>query len=1513
MPVDDIRWTDPPTSSATALRHEPTNDEAVQTCLKEHRAQRSVTLDKDIPWSRIRAIVTLVSYALVLSDVFRAGLGISTFKNYVTVETNTYFYFGPYAYPIVHIPFNNTEDNIDLWGYKFDTTSIAMRSFAKHFNLSSWPTCINYDGDCPSDMLPYPVVFDMLDSLIAAVTKLPIPRVGHSHPKTLSLRMEYNWFDRFHHYLLPQFFAVTWKRTVQALHYPASLLRQYRTSNLCGASKVHPYACDDFWYNYKRVCPPAKAKCVRIGTIWNSLFARMAALRALYPNMEVDLTIFEGSDDVSHSSMSYQGGKSIDLVTLVRVRNCSSADSVIPNAEDMCTTVAVDDYRYEGTLATTDLPQWYSIVATLRVIGQVYIWARLTALFVGTYKTRSAASASQASGILPRVLDTVRTVLSVPSQVIVYGSLFPVGCYATAHLIDSPMVYELVSQKFTTPLGVLSIDMKDFFRTSAIQMRNVWVLGILLHAIVIIWTNRSWSPHRGVLGVPEFLISVMSAATIFSQYRLVTYRNTKVFNVHEFPDSHHRQSIRTFTFPKENSFVSMVLRGQTLDLKNFSCMTVVIIGAAIGFSILLRGFTRTSRFQVCSRSLVPYSAGHLWATHALVISWNGGFAWSMPAPVKNGQVKPISDINTASVSQSVLTTGQRIRNWLRHVLEYETLFVVDESLASLRLQHQMSRPSDRTNEVNSVVYLMNLAAMTDPITWLYLRFFSRARVAFYRCHHTGALLMLPEDAVTGYENNDLGDTKVPDQAIREHRAQRTAIIERDIPWSWIRVLVTLVSYALVLSDVFRAGLGVATFSSYVTVETNTFFYFGPYAYPIVHIPSNNTEDTTDLWSYKFDTTSIATRSFAKYFNLASWPACVNYDGDCPSDTLPFAVAFDMLDSLVTAVARLPTRRVGGSTDRPKTLSLRMQYQWYDRFHNYLLPQFFAVTWKRTVQALHYPPSLLRQFRTSNLCSVSKTRPYVCNDFWYNYKRVCPPSDDSCVNVGTIWKDVSARMAALRTAYPNMEVDLTIIEGTDDNPRSSISHQATKSIDLITLMRVRNCSNVDVSAVEPDDMCTTVAVDDYRYEGALVTTDLPQWYCIVAKLRFVGQFYMWVRLLALFVGIYKARSTEPSFKSSGVLRRLFGTVRAVLTVPSKVIVYGSLFPVACYVTAHLIDSPMVYELVSEQFTTPLGVLRIDMNEFFYISAIQMRNVWVLGLLVHAITIVWTHRSWSPDRGVLGMPKFLVSAMSAATIFSQYRLKSYRNTKVLSVHEFTESHARQAIRTFTYGSCSVLSTVIGGQTLDFKNFLCLTLVIIGATIVLSILLRVFSKTRRFQIFSRSIVPYSAGRLWFTNALVVSWNGGYTFRVPSNRVTPFFDDGIDSVSQIVLVTKKPIWQRFLAWLRRVCQNETPLVVDESLESLTLQRQMSYESERTNHVSSVVYLMNLAAMTDPITWLYLHFFSRVRVAFYRCHRTDMLLMLPEDVVKGAGNNGLGWEDVTLVATVPVHNLAWSDLVHCG
>lgn len=47
--------------------------------------------------------------------------------------------------------------------------------------------------------------------------------------------------------------------------------------------------------------------------------------------------------------------------------------------------------------------------------------------------------------------------------------------------------------------------------------------------------------------------------------------------------------------------------------------------------------------------------------------------------------------------------------------------------------------------------------------------------------------------------------------------------------------------------------------------------------------------------------SLATRGLAEALNVSSYPACVLYNGNCPSDRLSLETTFHMLDGLVNAI------------------------------------------------------------------------------------------------------------------------------------------------------------------------------------------------------------------------------------------------------------------------------------------------------------------------------------------------------------------------------------------------------------------------------------------------------------------------------------------------------------------------------------------------------------------------------------------------------------------------------------
>ncbi|GAB9477583.1 hypothetical protein Gpo141_00014682, partial [Globisporangium polare] len=384
-------------------------------------------------------------------------------------------------------------------------------------------------------------------------------------------------------------------------------------------------------------------------------------------------------------------------------------------------------------------------------------------------------------------------------------------------------------------------------------------------------------------------------------------------------------------------------------------------------------------------------------------------------------------------------------------------------------------------------------------------------------------------------------------------------------------------------------------NSYNTVEPNVFVNFGPYAYTGNTFNSNGaglanvtTAKPVALWGYKYDTTSLAMRAFAEFYNVTAFPDCVLYRGKCTSDFLTPATGLAMLDSLVDTVrdasvepttSHLATQDPKYHQLRPQMLLLRASYEFFDRIHHYLLPQVFTNPFWRTCQVVYYSPELLSLVSASSalgsvgqpqsqtnsssfvdFCSQSYggLRPYFCDDLWTNFGRACNPNDPKCLAVGHVSQHAAKRLGKLRALYPNATVDLLLVEGTKDIAihRGGLTFVAQRGADIITLLRIRECSSMNST-----DDCETLVLDEYRYEGETFTTDILWWYPIVATLRGAAQMYYWLRLLTLFCGCYYAADAQKNNEEAP--RSKFKTVRRALSIffkiPSQVIIYGSAFP------------------------------------------------------------------------------------------------------------------------------------------------------------------------------------------------------------------------------------------------------------------------------------------------------------------------------------------------------------------
>ncbi|GLD95938.1 hypothetical protein PINS_up004616 [Pythium insidiosum] len=472
-------------------------------------------LERDHAFSWIRSSISLFSYVLLLSDALRSGFAVRSLSEYPAVEPDT-IAFGPFAYPVVHLTRANTTTTSDasprvpLWLYKFDTTSIAMRALVQHLELPQWPRCLLYDAraSCADEQhgLSGAVVFSMIDSLVQAVrlhvspaTHLRRRRRARGH---ISLRLQYTWSDRFTHLLFPSLFRSNPTYSCQALHFTRRELLD-RNRPVCGPSEPRPLGCGDGWVNLARQCsPPTNAMCRDVHHVYTHTTTRLEALHAKYPNATIDVVFVEGLADFTRGAVTFNGRRAHDIVVLTRLQRCDAA-------RDECETVAVDDFRYEGALETSSVADWFALIATLRVVGQLYAWLRLVLLVAGAFGARCARrhdTREDASSWTQRWLTTARTVLLVPSQVIIYGSWFPIACYVAAHLLDASTMQMFITRHFNTPLANYRFHLGETVRMSSVCMRSVWLFAALAHVWLLkrVRQRAMISPAQdGLPGIPS--------------------------------------------------------------------------------------------------------------------------------------------------------------------------------------------------------------------------------------------------------------------------------------------------------------------------------------------------------------------------------------------------------------------------------------------------------------------------------------------------------------------------------------------------------------------------------------------------------------------------------------------------------------------------------------------------------------------------------------------------------------------------------------------------------------------------------------------------------------------------------------------------------------------------------------------------------------------------------------------------------------------------------------------------
>ncbi|DAZ99906.1 TPA: hypothetical protein N0F65_011829 [Lagenidium giganteum] len=775
------------------------------------RAARADLFDNRLPFAWMRWVRAAISYALLFSDVPRSGLGMYDLgAAHPMLEPDVLEFYGPWNYSVLQLWRNSTDDTMAarVWSYKFDTTSIIWRALAQHLNISTFPPCLLYKTDCASDMMGAATTFSMVDSVPTALTTYGAHQRRHDlEPSVLSLRSVHIFRDRLHHFILPSIFVNPLWRTNQAIYYPAQLVSD-PLFVICRGPKPRPLACSEMWINFDRSCPRANPDCRATGVIWKHIVTRTRELQARFPDHLVDLTLLESSEDaqVSQGGLSAMSRRSVDISTILRARKCINDTSNVTS----CETTFLEDYRYEGGVFTTNVVEWFKVVAPLRLLGQVYFMVRVCLLMVSCYVTRAAEEACQQLSTVDKMHAARRLFVRLPSQVVIYGSPLPIVCYAIAHLMDAPFTCVSTAEHFTTSVGVFTLNFKVFFITAAVQMRNIWFLAIMLHLVV--WTSaaREWSPSDGVLGAPPFVLSVLSSLTVFSHWRAISFRNTELLAVFPLVGAPRRlMAIRNHSTSARRGAGTALLEGTILDLKMLGCLiTLTLLVRLIWWSgdvIRPPGYRPSIQGLRPGHTPVPLCARQLWPAVSVSVQWRGTMfktntkeasrtgSWRprveqvgclkglhrwrrrrvANVKVDNNTTVPAALVAWGSSSetaapQSSTTThphflgGPGHRFHLRaHALgmgwfsDWPVDATSDDTLRFVRFH--MEHALVRCSEVDAIVALMNLVFMSDPLVLWKVKGSRGVSVAYYQSTmEPTKVLLLPETAAHEFfEQDDL--------------------------------------------------------------------------------------------------------------------------------------------------------------------------------------------------------------------------------------------------------------------------------------------------------------------------------------------------------------------------------------------------------------------------------------------------------------------------------------------------------------------------------------------------------------------------------------------------------------------------------------------------------------------------------------------------------------------------------------------------------------------------------------
>ncbi|OQR89264.1 hypothetical protein THRCLA_09822 [Thraustotheca clavata] len=628
-----------------------------------------------------------------------------------------------------------------------------------------------------------------------------------------------------------------------------------------------------------------------------------------------------------------------------------------------------------------------------------------------------------------------------------------------------------------------------------------------------------------------------------------------------------------------------------------------------------------------------------------------------------------------------------------------------------------------------------------------------------------------------------------------HELSSLEFLTNDAPLTWSKVILAVLSYLLFFTDIPRSGYGFKVLpTSYEQVTEASFSPFGPYNYTTLHVSrpiqgsmASTPSEMVAIWPYKFDTCSIGLRSLVQHFHVPQWDPCLTYDSECPHNGLPIDSIFTMLDNFISIV--------------PDT-TLRVEHQYIDKLHEYLAPNLlFSEREWRTVRS-HVLTSAI------DLCDpLYFDRALFCDQPWADFSTLGPSAEVSSIG-GHIQNRMKDAMSGLNLTTQVAEMIIIESAGEHRDWSGGVTITRANDFDIVSLTRVRNCSDT------MKQKCKTMWVNDYRYEGALLNTNVVLWYRLVRALRLVGQIYNITRVIVLFVGCFLSHDIDAKSHSTMNFSRMKSAMKTFLQIPAQVIIYGSWFPVILFATAHSIDCTAIYLFIFRAFSSLNGGLKMTWDYAYFLLTMmtcQMRSVWVLSVLTKIFVFISDRHPSSQT--LLGFRGYVLPLVSFISIGFSVRLISIRNTNILRHTQVAQSNDIGAIRQ----SQTIPSNHrYWGLYLDAR---CLFM----AFIILCVLLMLI---RAQAVRSPSRVPYAVKSFCNHTMFSTSWN------------TLFID-------------------QFCS--KKYAEGEAKLPI-------------SYDSQHQLDQK----LMNIAWMTDPIEYLSAKYWNCKLVHYYTDTATSYVFIHP-------------------------------------